>query len=233
MLSGGGLYYGIMAWKTAQFARIAARSLNQDEAVIDQRLAEIQRRQAYIQHVLQSFENSDAQTSPLLTATLQQALTTLQTQYRQYQLKRWEVALIRWSNRLRPLIEIWEQATYDQCQVYHQEFTQIARRGNELLQQWQQFMHGIVATTSGHIPLQQALTTIQKIQQALQARQVALTVQGISQSDDGWIAGLSPEHAFDDLTIFNTLADLHEFSTSFQTLEDTYRRLKIEAEVGV
>jgi hypothetical protein len=229
---GGGLYYGIMSWKTARLERVASASLRQKETVITQRLAEIPVRQQNLETLLQpTIADNDPAPSETLVATINQAIAALHAQHRQYRLKLWEIAVIRWSNTLRPLIEGWEQLTPEGCHAYLQEFSHIAERGQELLQEWHGIVNGAAREKSGHAPLEQALTAIQKLRKALQSRQVALAVQGISQFEDA-SGFFSTAEMLDELAIFNTLTDLHQFSSGFQALEEAYCRLKSEEELS-
>jgi hypothetical protein len=227
------MYYGIVFWKTKQFSSNSSTFLTRDEALIHQRLEEIETRRQRIYGLLQhiGIDGKSGASAPLIE-TLKQALTTLQIQYSQYRAKLWDIALLRWSNMLRPVVEDWNQVTYEQCQVGLQELTQISDRGSALLQHWKSVASDALAEKQCIARLQEALAAIQKLQEAMQAKQIALTVQGISRFDDETDMLLSRADSLGELAIFTTLSDLRLFSSSFQELEDEYFRLKSEEEIS-
>ncbi len=220
-LSGG--CYGVLAWKIRRFERRAANSLAQDERRITQRLIEIAERQANIQALPQALEGTAEPTSAALCATIEQAFAILQTQARQYQLKQWDIALIRWSNTLRPLLDAWNELTPELCRQYLHALPPLAERGAELFRQRQALMPAADDETEEPAELSQALNAIRKLSDTLQAKQVALTIQGIGVMDDTFCGA---DSAIEELMIFNALADLHQFSSSFQALEAAYCLVK-------
>jgi hypothetical protein len=227
------MYYGVVSWKTKHFLTTSSTSLIRDETIVHQRLEEIEARQQRIHSLLKRINSEENPESSIpLVEILNQALATLHVQYSQYRAKLWEIALIRWSNLLRPVVEDWQHITYDQCQAYLQEFTHIYENGNAFLHQWKTAESVSASEKQCIARLQQALVVIRKLREAIQAKQIALTVQGISRFDAGTSPLSSKEDSFEELVIFSTLSDFHLFSSSFQELEKEYFRLKSEEEIS-
>lgn len=155
---------------------------------------------------------------PLLE-TLRQALTTLQVQQDHYRAKFWEIALIRWINRLKPLLENWQSLTYEQCQSYLNMLTEMEANGKALLHEYKTLSRATKAEQASIALWERTLEKIQEMQQALQAKQIAVTVKGISRFDN------------EASIVFTDLADAWEFSASLQELEEEYFRLKSEEEI--
>ncbi len=226
-------YYRVISWKIKQFSKISPMSLYQDESTIQQRLRELETRQTRIHDLLQrgvSEKTSLSQAFPLVE-TLKHALITLRIQHGQYRAKLWEIMLIRWSNRLKPLIENWQHTTYEQCQTYLQILSEMDEKGKALLQEWKTLSMRTEDENQSITHLQQALETIQELQQAVHAKQIAVTVQGISRFDDGGHMHVSRENTLAELEMFNSFSDVRVFSSSFQELEEEYFRLKSEDEL--
>ncbi|GAK56131.1 hypothetical protein U27_03093 [Candidatus Vecturithrix granuli] len=214
-------YYGFVLWKTRQFAQTSPISLHHSETIIQERLRELETRQIRIHDMLQRDAPEQIFSShPLpLLETLQQALTTLQVQQDQYRAKLWEIALIRWMNRLKPLIENWQSITYEQCQMYLKTLAEMDASGETLLHEYRSLSRATTAEKESIALWEQALEKIQEIRQALQAKQIAVTVKGISRFNDA------------EPILVNGFADAWEFSASLQELEEEYFRLKSEEEI--
>lgn len=214
-------YYGFVLWKTRQFGQTSPNSLHRSETLVQERLRELATRQTRIYDMLQGNDPEKTFSShPLpLLETLQQALTTLQVQQDHYRAKLWEIALLRWQNRLKPLIEDWQSLTYEQCQIYLNMLTEMEVNGQALLHEYKTLSRATAAEKESLARWEQTLEKIQEMRQALQAKQIAVTVKGISRFDN------------EIPIVFNDLADAWEFSASLQELEEEYFRLKSEAEI--
>ena len=214
-------YYGFVLWKTRQFAQTSPVSLRCNETTIQERLRELETRQTRIHDLLQrdapekTFSNHPL---PLLE-TLQQALTTLQGQQDHYRAKLWEIALIRWMNPLQPLLENWQSITYEQCPIYLNMLAEMEASGKALLHEYKTLSRATAAEKASIALWERALAKIQAMRQALQAKQIAVTVKGISRFDH------------EPPIVSNDFADTWEFSASFQELEEEYFRLKSEEEI--
>jgi len=249
-------------WQTPDLASLTrrnTRSLRQDEETIQQRLADIAQREKRLTEARQRVRqqmveeaalavdlpstNALAETRPAdvhaeerwgrVTTALDSASTILARQRERYHAKLWEIALVRWQNTLEPLAADWDTLTHET--VNHRlRLLEAARdRGQAYLAEWE----GVDLTD---LPegarcverLRQALSTCDKLREALIVQQAALAVKGIAPMDDALAPTIAPNDALKSLDVFNARAAIGEFSSAFGELEAEYNRLRSEEELA-
>ena len=203
--------------------------LQKDETTIHDRLRYLQHRQEPIEQVRhRATKILDSQRRNTILAALDHALGILQTHHDRYQIKLWEIALLRWYNQVQLIltsVPILDEQNIDILE-------QILEAGQQLLEDWGR--SELSDRSVGYYAidrLQGALRGCDQIYQDLIALQASAVIQGISHFEVDPQRSLQTPEAEDFLEIFSVLPSVSEFSLGFQALEQEYLRLQSELDL--
>lgn len=199
------------------------------------RLVEIKQRQRQVELALGHAGRGGTKSAAALREPLAAALETLRRQHALYSLKLLEVEAARWQNKLAPLIYGLDGLTFEQNENRLKAAESAGREGLALREK----AEGLRGLLGGREEFEEftrklgeTLASCEKIREALVGRQALLVLKGVSPLEDA----LREQHAAalgpDVIEVFNLQVSLTDFSTSFDELEDEYRRLREEADVG-
>ena len=204
--------------------------LQQDEIKIHDRLEYLQDRQSPIEQVRQrATKILNVQRRTMILEALDQALQILQTQHDRYQIKLWEIALLRWHNQVQPLLG----HSLDSLNSADLEaLEQVLDTGQGLLAQWgRSDLSNRAVGFSAIDRLQGALQGCDQLYQDLVALQASSVLRGISHFELAPQRSLQTPDVEDFLEVLSQLPSVSEFSMGFEALEQEYLRLQSELEI--
>lgn len=234
----------------------SASCLQQDEARIHDRLHYLQDRQHPIEQVRQrAFHIRDVQKREAILQALDHAVDLLQNQGDQYQLKLWEIALLRWHNQIQPLLQshpfhgsanpknFWyrikarffkrsSSPSSDEVAAALETLEEILTTGQALLVNWEH--HSLRdRSVGGEIiqRLEKALNSTDRLYQDLVALQASVVLKGLSYFELETDPNSPSNDAEEMLQAFGDLPSVSDFFQGFDTLENEYLRLQSELEV--
>jgi hypothetical protein len=234
--------------------------LQQDEARIYDRLHYLQERQHPIDQVRQRAAHiRDLQRRATILQALDHAVELLQTQVDQYQIKLWEIALLRWHNKIQPLLYSHSfQPAVNQKSLFHrlrsrlfggsmsttpaevasalETLEEILTTGQALLVDWE---HGSLSDRSEAVELrkrlEKALNSSDRLYQDLVALQTSIVLKGLSHFElDAHLNSPNNDGGNEAevmLEAFSDLPSVSDFFQGFDALENEYLRLQGELEV--
>jgi len=155
----------------------------------------------------------------------------LRRQRERYHSKLWEIALVRWQNRLDPLSADWESLDHDECAQRLVQLDKVQEEGRFFLGQWE----GVDLTDLPEAErclerLRAALSSCDRLREQLIVQQATLALRGIDPGEETLTSPVKPD--LGTLDTFNARASLGEFSTAFEELENEYQRLQAEEELA-
>ena len=211
----------------------AFTALNDYEQTIQQRLEELTGRRLRLTEVRELIEReSSAERRSVIMETLNRAETVLESQRKRYRLKLWELALVRWQNHLEPITGAWQARTYSEGDRSLEMVDSTREQGAAMLQEWE--ASDLAATHEGRVcidRLREALDACDQLRQALLEQQAALAVQGISSLEETPSPIPELNEALESIDLFSARAEIGEFFSDFDALEEEYHRLQGEEEV--
>jgi len=159
------------------------------------------------------------------------ALEMVRRQRERYHAKLWEIALVRWQNRLDPLTSDWQALDHDECGRRLTALDQVQEEGRAYLVQWD----GVDLTELPEAQrcldrLRAALGSCDRLREQLIVQQATLALRGVDPTDESLTAPVTPD--LGALDTFNARASLGEFSSAFDELEHEYQRLQAEEELA-
>jgi len=213
------------------------RSLRQDEETIQQRLSDISGREKKLAEARQKVELEsgamDGERWRKVRSALDSAQTILVRQRERYHAKLWEIALVRWQNTLEPLAADWEKLTHEEVNHRLRSLETARDRGQAFLREWEGVDLSDLPEGQRCVErLKAALSTCDKLREALIVQQAALAVKGIAPMDEALAPTVAPVESLKNLDLFNARAAIGEFSTAFNELEAEYARLRSEEEIA-
>ena len=156
----------------------------------------------------------------------------LQDQSNRYKSAIWELELVRWHNKLKPVIDNMNYLTDEKCEQYLNELVEIQSQGNLILQRWEQTDIAFTVQCQTNIKrLRQALSTCEKMRGEFRAKQAALVLKEINPIERTKPVDLLSNQVITDINIFNVLPDVDMFSSGFKELENEYFRIQAEDEL--
>ncbi len=210
--------------------RRTRKSLLASEHAINQRFAEMNTREQQIQETLHDISRTSEPSQHILE-TFQSSLTALRIQRERYNVKLWEIELIRWYNMLKPLTVSVEKMTYDVVNARVKNMDTIMAQGTGMLRKWSESPRLNQVQQLCIQRLKKGLDTCEQVRRDILSQKAALAVQGLSPLDEQLQPAPSVTASLEDLDAFNELPDLGEFTSGFTALEAEYFRLKGEEEV--
>ena len=256
----GSIWLGSKQWLGWSILPAKPQScLQQDEARIYDRLQYLQERQQPIDQVRQRAAHiRDLQRRETILQALDHAVDLLQNQGEQYQLKLWEIALLRWHNQIQPLLHSQVfQPTVSRKSVWHrirsrfwgrspispseiasalETLEEILTTGQALLADWE---HRSLGDRSGAAELikrlEKALNSSDRLYQDLVALETSSVLKGLShfelETHLNSPADQAGQEAEAMLEAFGDLPTVSDFFQGFDALENEYLRLQSELEV--
>jgi hypothetical protein len=158
---------------------------------------------------------------------LLQAGDALARQRDRYHVKLWEVTLIRWQNRLDPIVVDWPRLTHEGCSKRLAALDQIEDEGQQFLQAWtdidleeypdaRRCLERLTASLDACGPLREHLIV----------KQATLALSGLAPAEDAIdpLLAMPPSTA----SAFQARASLADVTSAFAALEGEYDRLRSE-----
>ncbi len=159
------------------------------------------------------------------------AIEMLQRQRERYHAKLWEIALVRWQNRLDPLTADWQALDHEECGRRLQSLDSVQADGRVYLGQWD----GVDLTELPEAQrclgrLRAAHDSCERLREQLIVQAATLALRGVDPAEESLSAPVAPDLGAIDS--FNARASLGEFSSAFDELEHEYQRLQSEEELA-
>lgn len=220
--------------------RRSVDSLKHIEELIQQRLAELTDREKRLNETRSMVAEQEAlpvsesgeRPWERVRARIDAAAATLGRQRERYHAKLWEIALVRWQNRLDPLAADWDTLTHDECAGRLQRLDEVQAEGKKYLEQWEGVDLVELPEAQRCLDrLRAALQSCDQLREQLIVQQATLAIKGIAPADDALDAHLNGPN-LTALDAFNARAALGEFSSAFDDLESEFARLKSEEELA-
>ena len=227
-------------WKGEVALPAGADSLRLIERRIQQRLADIGERESRLAETLRSIDaqmgvasGSDA-AGPWerVRERVSAASALLARQRDRYHAKLWEIVLVRWQNHLDPLASDWEGLDHEECARRLQRLGELQAEGRAYLDQWEGVDLSELPEARRCLDrLRAALGACDQLRERLIVHQATLAIQGIDPAEEALDAPVSTAGG-SALDTFQARADLGEFASAFDDLEDEYQRLRTEQELA-
>jgi len=225
-------------WKGEIALPNVADSLRLIEERIQQRLADIGERESRLHETLRAID-AEAVAAGEGAGTWQRgrerasaATALLAGQRDRYHAKLWEIVLVRWQNRLDPLASDWESLDHRECARRLSELSDVQAEGRRYLDQWEGVDVSELPEARRCLDrLRAALGACEPLRERLIVQQATLALQGINPTDEALESSVSPPGAtaFD---AFQARADLGEFASALDDLENEYQRLRSEQDLA-
>lgn len=209
-------------------------NLRSSEQLIKKRISEITVRVNQIKSVLGKADKSEGEQWEQVRRTLKSTLKTLQQQHTRYSAKLLEIEVVRWQNKLPPLIADEDTLTYELIEkrlVSVKAALQEGQRARTTLQQLRKSIGPTSDIEELSNRVDETISSCSKLQDALIGRQAVLALKGVSPIQESAIQTSKPISALRQMEAFNTQVAITDFSSSFQKLEAEYVRLQAEEEV--
>jgi len=211
----------------------AAVSLREIERRIGERLVELRNRERRLAETRAQWERRattgtgrDAAWERIHQQLLQ-AGDALARQRDRYHIKLWEVTLIRWQNRLDPMVVDWTRLTHEGCSKRLTALDQIEDEGEEFLRAWTDIdLEEYPDARRCLDRLKASLEACQPLREHLIVKQATLALSGLAPADDAIdpLLAMPPSTA----SAFQARASLADVTSAFAALEGEYDRLRSE-----
>jgi hypothetical protein len=211
----------------------ATVSLREIERRIGERLVELRNRERRLAETRAQWERRASTMSGRDAAwdrihqQLMQAGDALARQRDRYHVKLWEVTLIRWQNRLDPIVVDWSRLTHEGCSKRLSALDQIEDEGQQFLLAWtdidleeypdaRRCLERLTASLDACGPLREHLIV----------KQATLALSGLAPAEDAIdpLLAMPPSTA----SAFQARASLADVTSAFAALEGEYDRLRSE-----
>ncbi len=211
----------------------AAVSLREIERRIGDRLVELRNRERRLAETRAQWERrATAGTGrdaawERIHQQLLQAGDALARQRDRYHVKLWEVTLIRWQNRLDPMVVDWTRLTHEGCSKRLTALDQIEEEGEEFLRAWTDIdLEEYPDARRCLDRLKASLEACQPLREHLIVKQATLALSGLAPADDAIdpLLAMPPSTA----SAFQARASLADVTSAFAALEGEYDRLRAE-----
>jgi hypothetical protein len=208
-------------------------SLREIERRIGERLVELRNRERRLAETRAQWERRASTMTGRDAAwdrihqQLLQAGDALARQRDRYHVKLWEVTLIRWQNRLDPIVVDWSRLTHEGCSKRLAALDQIEDEGQQFLQAWtdidleeypdaRRCLERLTASLDACGPLREHLIV----------KQATLALSGLAPAEDAIdpLLAMPPSTA----SAFQARASLADVTSAFAALEGEYDRLRSE-----
>jgi hypothetical protein len=210
-------------------------TLKSSEAIIEQRVRELKERDQQLGAVMTRARQNKGEQWDRVRRTLTEALDTVRGQSTRYQMKLTEIKLVRWQNRLAPMLYGWEGLSFNQNEARLKALEAKRTIGAEIEAKVAQYRKDL-----GDAPdvrelarrLEETIASYEKVHEGLVARQAVLALQGISPVSEALSPSSYPTGGKREGEVFNAQVAITDFSSSFAELEAEYTRLQSESDVA-
>ncbi|MEZ5429107.1 MAG: hypothetical protein R2747_22870 [Pyrinomonadaceae bacterium] len=211
--------------------------MNAKQEIIEKRLSELTRRTRQIDAILEKIKQDD---TPQLQDTRRKLLSAREIvtgQYARYELQAGKIEIARLQNGVLPFLEnlqrLNEFETENGLITIENAKHEVEKIRRNLTNYYAiEFPKAVQSEKNGFLSqLKETEDSCDKLREAILSRQAARALRDITPIEDGIDAPNAEEvaHAVETFNIQSTLTD---FSDSFEELENEYRRLRAENDVG-
>ncbi|MFM7188317.1 MAG: hypothetical protein ACKO14_10935 [Armatimonadota bacterium] len=208
-------------------------SLREIERRIGERLVELRNRERRLAETRAQWERRATTDTGRDAAWLRihqqllQAGDALARQRDRYHVKLWEVTLIRWQNKLDPLVVDWSRLTHEGCSKRLTVLDLIEDEGIEFLRAWTDIdLEEFPDARRCLDRLKASLDACRPLREHLIVKQATLALTGLAPAEDA----IDPMLAMPPSTAsaFQARASLADVTSAFAALEGEYDRLRSE-----
>lgn len=212
---------------------IGTVSLREIERRIGERLVELRNRERRLAETRAQWERRASTETGRDAAwerihqQLLQAGDALARQRDRYHVKLWEVTLIRWQNKLDPLVVDWSRLTHEGCSKRLAVLDIIEDEGKEFLGAWTGIDLDEYPDARRCLDrLKMSLDACRPLREHLIVKQATLALSGLAPADDAIdpLLAMPPSTA----SAFQARASLADVTSAFAALEGEYDRLRSE-----
>jgi hypothetical protein len=213
----------------------ASLTLKSSESIIQQRVNDLKTREQQITAVIGRAKHNTGEQWEKVRETLNGALETVLNQSTRYNLKLTEIKLVRWQNKLAPLLYGWERLNYEQNEARLKALETTRSTGSDIQSkavEYRKILGAIPDVEDLSNRLKETLESYRKVHEGLVARQAVLALQGVSPIQDALSPASLPTAGKREVEVFNAQVSITDFSHSFAELEAEYTRLQSEEDVA-
>lgn len=213
--------------KKVPFQQKAPEFLKKDEELVTQRLQELDEQEKGIATARTQIEQETATSGwTEVAVALEEAAETIPEKRRQYKVKLWAIALVRWHNTLEPLREDWDTMTAPECNRRIEAARAARAKGEALLQDWEA-QTDMLEVSEAQITLARLRDTLTACNQLLQALVAKQAILALKDGDNNFrlSVGSLPESILPDaIDLFNARVAINEFSMTLKELESEHAK---------
>lgn len=210
-------------------------TLKSSEAIIQQRIRELKERDQQLGAVMTRARHNKGEQWDKVRRTLTEALDTVRGQSARYQMKLTEIKLVRWQNRLAPMLYGWEGLGYEQNEARLKALETKRTIGTEIEAKVAEYRNVLGDTPDVRElakRLEETIASYEKVHEGLVARQAVLALQAVSPVREALSPASYPTGGKREGEVFNAQVAITDFSSSFAELEAEYTRLQSEGDVA-
>jgi hypothetical protein len=210
-------------------------NLKQIERAIRQRLNEIKEQEAQIEIVLSRVKQHTGEQWDIVCRRLMGAKVMLQQQHTRYSAKLLEIGIVRWQNRIVPLVKDLDDLSFAQTDSRLQDINAKREQGMEIkanLESQQRAFGTVPETQQLSERLDETLLSCQMIQEALVRRQAVMALKHVTPLKDAMLPTSTPFAALKGGEVLNSQVAVTDFSSAFEELEAEYTRMQSEEDLG-
>jgi len=218
-----------------EFSSGMSLTLKGSESIIERRITELKARDQQLSAVIERAKNNKGEQWERVRQTLKEALNTVRDQSARYQMKLTEIKLVRWQNRLAPMLYGWEGLNYEQNEARLKALETKRTIGSEIEAKVAEYLKVLGDTPEVRElskRLGETIASYNNVHEGLVARQAVLALQGVSPVREALSPASYPTGGKREGEVFNAQAAITDFSSSFVELEAEYARLQGEEEVA-
>jgi hypothetical protein len=210
-------------------------TLKSSESIIQQRIKDLKAREQQLGSVMERAKHNTGEQWERVRRTLADAIEIVHGQSARYQVKLTEISLVRWQNRLAPLLYGWDGLNYEQNEARLRALETSRGIGSEIRAKILEYKKSLGETPDVKELLsrmEDTLGSYKKVHEGLVARQAVLALQGVSPVREALSPASYPTAGKREGEVFNAHAAITDFSSSFAELEAEYTRLQSEGDVA-
>jgi len=210
-------------------------TLKGSESIIERRIRDLKARDQQLSSVLERARHNKGEQWERVRQTLKEALDTVRGQTARYQMKLTEISLVRWQNRLAPMLYGWEGLSYEQNEARLRALESKRAAGSEIRSRIVEYRKVLGDTSDVRElskRLDETIASYDKVREGLVARQAVLALQGVSPVREALGPVSYPTAGKREGEVFNAQVAITDFSSSFAELEAEYTRLQSEGDVA-
>lgn len=210
-------------------------TLKSSESTIRQRVSDLKARDQQLNAVMARARHNKGEQWDRVRQTLAGALEMVRGQSARYEMKLTEIKLVRWQNRLAPLLYGWEGLSYEQNEARLKTLEATRKLGSEIeakVAEYRKALGDTAEVRELRQRLEETLDSYGKVHEGMVARQAVLALQGVSPVREALSPASYPTAGKLEGEVFNAQVAITDFSSSFAELEAEYTRLQGEGDVA-